>query len=168
MSISFNSSITLPKVSTGLAGNVQSERSQNTHLVINPSRGGQDAYGRRVSRNTIVTLTAGDNPNERINIENDLRANYSSTLNAGGIAGESYQNLDSFGRYDTLVNSSLGRGRAFGLNGEFKTKAPPASAGYSVAAESDLNNVAKFMQRKNQAQNFSSASYYGSSQFVSK
>ena len=168
MSISFNSSIRLPKVSAGLAENVQSERSQNKHLVINPPRGGQDLFGRRVSNNTIVTLTAGDNPSDRINVENDLRANYSSTLNAGGIAGDSYQNLDSFGHYDTLNGSTVGRGRAFGLNGEFRTKAPPASAGSSLGYESELNNISKYMQRKNQDQNYIAAGYYGSDQYVSK
>ena len=150
----------MPKVAAGYAGNVQSERSQNPHLVIAPPRGGQDLLGRRVSDNTIVTLTAGDDPNSRINVENHLRANYSSTLNAGGIEGDEYGNLSSFGTYDTLTNSAVGRGRVFGLNGQFRTKAPAVTMGSGVEHESEHNRIAKVMQRKNEFNAYSSSGYY--------
>lgn len=93
MSIALTSSINTDKVNTGVASQVGSIRTQEPVVMMCPTWGGVDNFGRSVSSTTFAGTTAGCNlPSDRINVENVQRPQYSSfvTLNAAGIRSNGY------------------------------------------------------------------------------
>src|SRR5271156_826650 len=82
MSLSLTSSIRVPKVNTGLAVNLLSERRLDQSYIINPDRSLYDDYGRVAGIDTIVDETWGDDPLYRMEVENEVsRPQYSYYLN---------------------------------------------------------------------------------------
>ena|SRR5579872_1364454 len=87
---SINAAIRTPKVTTGLASNVQSERSLNPNYIIEPDRYPFDNYGRSAPWDSINTLTTGMDPEYRIEVEESLRPQYSYYLDVPqGLSGVS-------------------------------------------------------------------------------
>jgi len=86
--VSLTAAIKTPKVTTGLASNLQSERSLNQNYIINPNRALYDDYVREANIDSIDALTVGYDPMYRIDVEDSLRPQYSEYLDVPqGIQG---------------------------------------------------------------------------------
>lgn len=126
MSFSITSSLRVPKVTTGLASNLQSLRALNQPDIISPQPtliggGVSDIYGREAGYDSVFTQTEGQAPLQRMLVENLIsRPGYSPYLNVpeGLEAGEDYGEINeggNFGSYDTLTGrKNTGRNNAFG------------------------------------------------------
>jgi hypothetical protein len=148
---SLQAAIRTPKVTTGLAWNIQSERSLNPNYIINPDRALYDNYGRSSAIDTITTLTAGMDPEYRIITENELRPQYSAYLDVPqGLSGvsENEQSLiprmyKSRANTDTLLGNTPGRYTYFGFAPTYKVDAPlrPAFSGLNPEDQSFLKEI---------------------------
>lgn len=133
MSLSISSAVRVPKVTTGLASNLQSLRSLNTPDIYSPQptqigSGISDTYGRETGRFGQMTETVGQNPLQRMVVEELVsRPEYSTYLNVpvGLMAGEDTEDYRlaeerndgrNFSHYDTLTGrKNSGRNNGFGL-----------------------------------------------------
>lgn len=115
--------IRIPRVTSGLAPNAQSERTFNQNYIINPNRDLSDNYGRPAGIDSLDALTVGHDPLYRIEAENLVyRPNIHPYLDMeSGLAG-------GFGR-DTL---GVRRDESFGLQGH-----------YAVGPNRNLSNAQK-------------------------
>lgn len=136
---SLQAAIRTPKVTTGLASNVQSERSLNPNYIINPDRALYDLYGRSASIDSIDAETVGMDPQYRIINENALRPQYGSYLDVPqGLSGVSENEMalvpqlyKSKSGTDTLIGANPGRYSTYGFAPTYKIDGPirPAFAG---------------------------------------
>lgn len=93
--ISLEAAVRTCKVNTGWANRIQSDRFENSNLMMCPVWGGRDLTGRAVCADSFYTKREGCNsPLDRIGVENSLRPQYMEyvTLNSDGIQGDMYQN----------------------------------------------------------------------------
>lgn len=91
--ISLNKSVRTCKVNTGWADRIQSDRFQNSDLMMCPVWNQRDLAGRKVCADSFNTKRAGCNSSlDRIDVENFLRPQYMEyvTLDAAGIGGNMY------------------------------------------------------------------------------
>lgn len=129
MSFSLSSALRVPKVTSGLTPQLQSLRSLESQNIYSPQPTmiqGQvsDTYGRASPYNSVMTQTVGQNPLQRILVENLVsRPEYSTYLNVpeGLSGGEDYVEYGqknegaNFAAYDTLTGrKNTGRNNAFG------------------------------------------------------
>lgn len=122
--ISLTGSLRTPKVTTGLAANLQSMRSLYPSEIINPDRNLYETYGRPGPIDSMVTQTVGTSASYRVNVENTLRPQYSYYLNLPeGID----QNSSMSSRMQSLERDTLGvqRDQAFNMNPAYKVVGPP-------------------------------------------
>ncbi len=129
MSFSLSSSIRTPKVTTGLVNQLQSLRSLESENTYSPQPtmiNGMvsDTYGRASPYNSVVTQTVGQNPLQRMLVENTVsRPEYSTYLNVpSGLAGGENGDYDTineganFAAYDTMTGrKNVGRNQAYGM-----------------------------------------------------
>lgn len=99
--ISLESAIRTCKVLSGWASKLESDRFENSEIMVCPVWNGMDQYGRMVCPDSWNTKTAGCNSSDdRVTVENALRPQYMEYVNldADGIRGHIYdntmQNLD--------------------------------------------------------------------------
>jgi hypothetical protein len=167
MSLSLTSSIRVPKVNTGLAANLLSERRLDQEYIIAPNRALYDDYGRTAGIDTITDLTWGDDPLYRMDEENEVsRPQYSYYLNVpqglqGVGSGEDYTAeapmYKSFRNADTLgVNrfDSLGFAPTYKINTELR----PEFSNLSYADQQNLvemERVNRIMSRVNESSRYS-------------
>lgn len=93
--ISLEAAVRTCKVNTGWANRIQSDRFENSNIMMCPVWGGTDLTGRPVCADSFWTKRAGCNtPLDRIGVENSLRPQYMEyvTLNSDGIQGDMYSN----------------------------------------------------------------------------
>lgn len=167
MSLSLTSSIRVPKVNTGLAANLLSERRLDQEYIVNPPRALYDDYGREAVIDTVTDLTFGDDPLYRM-LEEDVisRPQYSYYLNVpqglqGVSDGEDYtaqapvyksmRNADTLGvqRFD-----SLGFAPTYKINSELR----PEFNNLSLADQANLveqERVNRIMSRVNESSRYS-------------
>jgi hypothetical protein len=167
MSLSLTASIRTPKINTGLAANLLSERRLDQSYIINPDRALYDDYGREAGIDTITDLTWGDDPLYRMDEENEVsRPQYSYYLNVPqGLQGvgsgtdytaeapmyKSLRNADTLGvnRYD-----SLGFAPTYKINTELR----PEFSNLSYADQENLveaERVNRIMSRVNESARYS-------------
>ena len=92
--ISLNKSVRTCKVNTGWAPRIQSDRFENSNLMMCPVWNERDLAGRKVCADSFWTKREGCNSSlDRIDVENFLRPQYMEyvTLDAAGIDGNMYQ-----------------------------------------------------------------------------
>ncbi len=129
---SLTAAIRTPKVTTGLAGNVQSERSLNPNYIVNPTRALVDIYGRSSPIDSIDTLTAGFSPEYRMETEQSLRPVYSAYLDVPqgleGVVENTGRNEAKLYRTgagsDTMFGNNPGRYDYFGFAPTYKVGGP--------------------------------------------
>ena len=95
---SISASIREPKVSAGMAANIDSDRYLNSGNAVCVPWSGYDSAGREVTANTYNTRSAGCNSaHDQVSTENYLRPNYSSyvNLNTEGIEGGMYSQMET-------------------------------------------------------------------------
>lgn len=95
--LSLAKSIQTCKIDTGEAPRLLSDRFQNPHLMVCPIWDGTNLKGQQVCPDSFYTKSRGCNSAEdRVVVENDQRPDYISyiTLNAAGIDGNIYDNVD--------------------------------------------------------------------------
>lgn len=129
MSFSLQSALRTPKVTSGLTPQLQSLRSlefDNTYSPQPVEIQGMvsDTYGRASPYNSVMTQTVGQNPLQRILVENTVvRPEYSTYLNVpeGMSGGDDYQlngqkdEGSNWAAYDTMTGrKNTGRNNAFG------------------------------------------------------
>ena len=93
---SISASIREPKVSAGMAANIESDRYLNSNNTLCVPWAGYDDAGREVMANSFYTKAPGCNSaDDRVSVENYLRPNYSAYVNlntegieSGGTYGE--------------------------------------------------------------------------------
>lgn len=91
--ISLNKSVRTCKVNTGWAERIQSDRFENSDLMMCPVWNERDLSGREVCADSFYTKREGCNSSlDRIDVENDLRPKYIEyvTLDAAGIDATMY------------------------------------------------------------------------------
>ena len=89
--ISLEASIRTCKVNTGWASRIQSDRFENTNLLMCPVWNERDLIGRKVCEDSFYTKREGCNsPLDRINVENDQRPQYAEyiTLDTAGFRAD--------------------------------------------------------------------------------
>lgn len=129
MSFSLQSALRTPKVTSGLTPQLQSLRELDSDVVYSPQPTMiqglvSDTYGRAAPYNSVVTQTVGQDPLQRILVENLVtRPEYSTYLNVpeGMAGGEDYSSYGqknegaNFAAYDTMTGrKNTGRNNAFG------------------------------------------------------
>ena len=95
--VSLAKSIQTCRIDTGEAPRLLSDRFLNPNKMLCPIWSGVNLKGQQVCPDSFVTKSRGCNSaNDRVVVENDLRPDYISyiTLNAGGIKGSIYDNVD--------------------------------------------------------------------------
>ena len=105
--ISLNKSVRTCKVNTGWASRIQSDRFQNSDLMMCPVWNQRDLAGRKVCDDSFWTKRAGCNSSlDRIDVENFLRPQYMEyvTLDAAGIGGSMYQDSENIGVTESYKN----------------------------------------------------------------
>lgn len=167
MSLSLTSSIRVPKVNTGLAVNLLSERRLDQSYIINPDRALYDLYGREASIDTITDLTFGDDPLYRIEEENEVsRPQYSYYLNVPqGLQGVSdgMDYTSQAPRYKSMKNADTMSGNRFDSLGfapsyKINTELRPEFANLSYADQENLveqERVNRIISRVNESSRYS-------------
>jgi len=92
--ISLEASLRTCKVNTGWASRIQSDRFENSNLMMCPVWNHRDLSGRVVCENSFYTKREGCNSAlDRINVENMQRPQYMeyTTLDASGFQGDIYE-----------------------------------------------------------------------------
>lgn len=92
-SISLESAVRTCKVNTGWANRIQSDRFENSNLMVCPVWNQRDLTGRKVCEDSFYTKREGCNsPLDRINVENDQRPQYAEyiTLDTAGYRADLY------------------------------------------------------------------------------
>jgi hypothetical protein len=91
--ISLEAAVRTCKVSSGWANRIQSDRFENSNLMMCPVWNQRDLTGRRVCEDSFYTKREGCNsPLDRINVENDQRPQYAEyiTLDTAGYRADLY------------------------------------------------------------------------------
>ena len=91
--ISLEAAVRTCKVNTGWAPRIQSDRFENSNLMMCPVWTQRDLTGRKVSEDSFYTKREGCNsPLDRIDVENDQRPQYMEyiTLDSAGFRGDMY------------------------------------------------------------------------------
>jgi len=91
--ISLEASVRTCKVNTGWSNRIQSDRFQNTNLMMCPVWNERDLTGRKVCEDSFYTKREGCNSAlDRINVENDQRPQYAEyiTLDTSGYRANMY------------------------------------------------------------------------------
>lgn len=91
--ISLEAAVRTCKVNTGWAPRIQSDRFENSNLMMCPVWTQRDLTGRKVSEDSFWTKREGCNsPLDRIDVENDQRPQYMEyiTLDSAGFRGDMY------------------------------------------------------------------------------
>ena len=91
--ISLEAAVRTCKVSTGWAPRIQSDRFQNTNLMMCPVWNERDLTGRKVCEDSFYTKREGCNTAlDRINVENDQRPQYAEyiTLDTAGYRADMF------------------------------------------------------------------------------
>lgn len=89
--ISLEASVRTCKVNTGWASRIQSDRFENSNLLMCPVWNERDLTGRKVCEDSFYTKREGCNsPLDRINVENDQRPQYAEyiTLDTAGFRAD--------------------------------------------------------------------------------
>ena len=174
--VSITSALRVPKVYSGYAENVATERFQDHAFSVCPQWTGQDNLGREVPYFSENNLAAGcHDPSARMDIENDLRPSYHPYLNVqDGISGDT---TSSFGGYDTLGVRrdesfrfpSSGNGQTQRVQGGRRAQGGRVSNGskfYSVKynkglnAKSEQSRISKVMQRRENVNRYKKGAAY--------
>lgn len=167
MSLSLTASIRTPKINTGLAANLLSERRLDQSYIINPNRALYDDYGREAGIDTIVDETWGDDPLLRMLVEDEVsRPQYSYYLNVPqGLQGvsDAEDYTSQAPRYKSLKNAdtlsvnrfdSLGFAPAYKINTELR----PEFNNLSYADQENLveqERVNRIISRVNESSRYS-------------
>lgn len=155
---SLTASVRTPKVASGLAANIQSERRLNPSYIINPSRATYDTYGRAAPLDSINALTSGFDPLYRIVTENELRPQYSPYLNVPegleGVVENSAMRprmYKSKAGTDTMLGNTPGRYSTYGFSPSYRVDAPlrPAFRGLSKADQDFLKEIERTSRIQN-------------------
>lgn len=166
-SLSLTASIRVPKVNSGLANTLESERRLDQEYIINPNRALYDDYGREAAIDTITDLTWGDDPMYRIDEENEVsRPQYSYYLNVPqGLqgVGDAMDYTFQAPRYKTMQNAdTLGVNRfdslGFAPTYKINTQLRPEWNNLSPADQQNLieqERVQRIMSRLNQSARYS-------------
>jgi len=97
--ISLNGSLRTCKVNTGYANKLESERFENSDLMVCPVWNGHDLAGRPVCADSYPTKLAGCNvASDRVVVENNLRPSYAEYIQLDldqGLQGPSYGSNDA-------------------------------------------------------------------------
>ena len=91
--ISLEAAVRTCKVNTGWANRIQSDRFENSNLMMCPVWNQRDLTGRKVCEDSFYTKREGCNSaNDRIDVENDQRPQYMEyiTLDSAGFRGDMY------------------------------------------------------------------------------
>lgn len=115
--ISLNKSVRTCKVNTGWAERIQSDRFENSNLMMCPVWNQRDLTGRSVCSDSFNTKREGCNsPLDRIDVENYLRPQYMEyvTLDAAGIEGNMYRDSANVGVSEGFQRSN----RQGGISGK--------------------------------------------------
>ena len=91
--ISLEAAVRTCKVNTGWAPRIQSDRFENSNLLMCPVWNERDLTGRKICENSFWTKREGCNsPLDRINVENDQRPQYAEyiTLDTSGYRADMY------------------------------------------------------------------------------
>lgn len=91
--LSLEAAVRTCKVNTGWAPRIQSDRFENTNLLMCPVWNERDLTGRQVCADSFYTKREGCNsPLDRINVENDQRPQYAEyiTLDTSGYRANMY------------------------------------------------------------------------------
>lgn len=103
--ISLEASVRTCKVNTGWASRIQSDRFENSNLLMCPVWNERDLTGRKVCEDSFYTKREGCNsPLDRINVENDQRPQYAEyiTLDTAGyradMIGDQKVGIENFRR----------------------------------------------------------------------
>lgn len=144
--ISLTGSLRTPKVTTGLAVNLQSMRQLYPSEIINPNRNLYDTYGRPSAIDSMMTQTAGTNPQYRVLTENMLRPQYSYYLNLPEGLDQTPARMQSQER-DTL---GVQRDQAFNMNPAYKIVGPPKM---SVSSSQGDNSFLRSVEEVNRISN---------------
>lgn len=154
--ISLAKSIQTCKIDTGEAPRLLSDRFLNYHNMMCPIWNGVNLKGQEVCPDSFYTKSRGCNSaTDRVVVENDLRPDYISyiTLNAGGIDGNIYGNVDEHDQsvcrsrmLNTLEDNLPNYGKQFGAARRY--------TGCSVDAyENGMAQVAQSMRGANALEN---------------
>ena len=154
--ISLSKSVRTCTIETGEAPRLASDRFLNYHNMLCPIWDGVNLKGQEVCPDSFVTKSRGCNSaTDRVVVENDLRPDYISyiTLNAGGIDGNIYDNVDEHQQsmcrsqmLKGLDNNLPNYGKQFGASRRY--------TGCGVDAYSNgMAQVAQTMRGQNAMQN---------------
>lgn len=94
--ISLEASVRTCKVNTGWANRIQSDRFENSNLMMCPVWNERDLTGRKVCEDSFWTKREGCNSAlDRINVENDQRPQYAEyiTLDTSGYRADMYDDM---------------------------------------------------------------------------
>lgn len=176
--ISLEAAVRTCKVNTGWANRIQSDRFENSDLMMCPVWNQRDLQGRRVCDDSFYTKREGCNsPLDRIYVENDQRPQYMEyiTLDAQGFRGDMYGNhsgIEGFkphvenyimGQERTLQESDASLGcqtldnvhnytGQFGINTGFRQNIEPTCQQYPYEYAMAMNaQQNRYMQGMSQA-----------------
>lgn len=165
--LSLTASIRVPKVNSGLAANLESERRIDQEYIIAPNRALYDNYGREAGIDTIKDLTWGDDPLYRMLEEDEVsRPQYSYYLNVPqGLQGVS-DDMDYTSqapRYKSMYGSdTLGVNRfdslGFAPTYKINTQLRPQFNNLSYADQANLTEmerVNRIMSKVNESARYS-------------
>ena len=95
--ISLEAAVRTCKVNSGWANRIQSDRFENSNLMMCPVWNERDLTGRKVCQDSFWTKREGCNsPLDRINVENDQRPQYAEyiTLDTSGYRADMYGGVE--------------------------------------------------------------------------
>lgn len=144
-SISLKGSIRGCRIDSGWANRIQSDRFENSNLMVCPPWGGVDNLGREVSRDSWNTKTAGcSNPEDRIGVENYQRPQYSEyiTLDTSALSGNMYRDNGVLKQRDSVNQIKTITGNpGVGYNAYITSECNPYK--YDVQQQMIANNTQK-------------------------
>ncbi len=168
MSISLTGALRTPKVTTGLAPNLQSMRQLYPSEIINQNRDLYDIYGRPSRIDSINSRTSGTDPLYDIENGNRLRPQYSYYLNLPEALDQTpSDNTQMPSRMQSLARDTMGvqRDQAFNMNPAYRIVGPPRMTPRFTAAgpqgQSDLGFLRSIEQQSRIANRVNMQTRYG-------